>query len=291
MYMVICFVLTEYKVNSGCWDVQKRFGQDEGPGKLKFAMGVALTPNQNIAVADHRAARVLVYDIQGKHKMSLNTQQGLQSGQRSHPWQVIVSSKGTFYISDRSSSIAVFSADGKYQHRFTAVSPEGKSSDTEDTKLYGLTLDNNRHILVGGWEHKYISKHTEQGVHVGSIKVNIIPEFLAVTPNGTIIISSSNDHTAQIINQLGQVLHTLNHPAGVTDWNPRGVHCCKDIIFIANCAIASSGGGIHCYSMSADYLGCITTGMHRPMGLVITEDGNKMVVAQGRNGVVILHRK
>ena len=231
-----------------------------------------------------------VYDIEGKHKMSLNTQQGLQSGQRSYPWQVIVSSKGTFYISDKSSSIAVFSADGNYQHRFAAVSPEGKPSDTENTELHGLTMDNNRHILVGECKHGYISKHTEQGVHVGSIKVNIRPHYLAVTPNDTIIICSLSSETMQI-NQSGQVLHTLNHPAGVTHWNPRAVHCCKDIIFIANCTNASSGSGIHCYSMSTDYLGCITTGMEYPPGLVITEDGNKMVVAQDYRGVVILHRK
>ena len=205
--------------------------------------------------------------------MSLDTTQGLQLGQRSHPWQVIIFSEGTYYISDMSSSIAVFSAGGKYQHRFTAVSPEGKPSDAEGTQLWGLTMDNNRHILVGECKHKYISKHTEQGVHVGSIKVNIRPEHLAVTPNDTIIISSSD--TAQIIHQSGQVLHTLNRPAGVTRWSPLGIHCCKDIIFIANHAGASSGGGIHCYSMSADYLGCITTGMDYPTGLVITEDGSK----------------
>ena len=284
-------MLTEHKVNSGCWDVLKWFVQYQGPGKLVHAMGVALTPNQDIAVADSGTVRVLVYDIQGKHKMSLDTKQGLQSGQRSYPWQVIVSSKGTYYISDESPSIAVFSADGKYQHRFAAVSPEGKPSDTEDTKLYGLTMDNNRHILVGECMHEYISKHTEQGVHVGSIKVNIRPEFLAVTPNDTIIISSLNGHTVQIINQSGQVLHTLNPPAGVTHWNPYDVHCCKDIIFITNWINAPSGGAIYCYSMSADYLGCITTRIAYPIGLVITEDGNKMVVAQECRDVVILHRK
>ena len=273
--------------------MQKRFGRDVGPAMLRNAVGVALTPHQYIAVPDNRDARVVVYDIEGKHKMSLNTQQGLQSGQTSYPWQVIVSSKGTFYISDRSSSIAVFSADGKYQHRFAAVSPAGMPSTyIRNTELYGLTLDNNRHILVGECKHEYISKHTEQGVHVGrSIKVNIRPGFLAITPNDSIIISSLSSETMQIINQSGQVLHTLNHPAGVTNWTPCDVHCCKDIIFIANCTNALSDGGIHCYSMSADYLGCITTGMEYPVGLVITEDGNKMVVAQGDHSVVILHRK
>ena len=231
--------------------------------------------------------------------MSLDTKQGLKSGQESQPWQVIVSSEGTYYISDESSSIAVFSADGKYQRRFTAVSPEGKPSDTEKlpTWLGGLAMDNNRHILVGECKLRYISKHTEQlGVHVGSIKVNIKPEYLAVTPNDTIIISSwlivpGSKKTVQIIDQSGQVLHTLNRPAGVTGWNPCGVHCCKDTIFIANNAFGSSGCGIYCYSMSADYLGCINTGMAYPMGLVITEDGNKMIVAQSYNGVTVLHRK
>ena len=227
--------------------------------------------------------------------MSLDTTQGLKSGQKSHPWQVIVSSEGTYYISDSSSSIAVFSADGKYHHRFTAVSPEGKPSDTENTNLRGLAMDNNRHILVGEWEHQYISKHTDQGVHVESIKVNIKPEFLAVTPNDTIIISSGgfvgSSSTAQIIDQSGQVLHTLNRPAGVTRWDPCGVHCCKYTIFIANSAYVSSGGGIHCYSMSADHLGYITTGTDYTLGLVITEDGNKMIVAHWSNGVTVLHRK
>ena len=51
---------TEYKVTSGCWDVQKRFGQDYGHGKLINAFGVALTPNEDIAVADYHESRVFI---------------------------------------------------------------------------------------------------------------------------------------------------------------------------------------------------------------------------------------
>ena len=281
MYNIICTIPTEYKVTSGCWNVEKRF--DGGPGKLITNSRVALTPNGDIVVFNKQRQCVLIYGLQGSFKKKLDT----SHGKHSFPGQMIVSKEGNFYVSDRSPFIAVFNAIGRFQYRFHAVSPEGKPSDREDAWLRGLAMDNNRHILVGECRYRYISKHTEQGRHVESFKVNIKPYYLLVTPNNTVIIISSFENEPAkiiIIDQAGQVLHTLLPPRGIGDWKPSGVHCCKDTIFIANSARVSSGGGIYCYSMSADYMGHTTTDINDPFGMVVTDNGRKMTVLHRSTG-------
>ena len=289
---VFLFLLIAYEYTGGCWNVKQQLGKEEGPGQLNQACGVALTPSNDIAVPDYKTAKVILYEDQGRHKMSLHIKEGLKPDQQSHPCQVLVNSAGTYYVTNWTQFVRVYNSDGEYQHQFATMSPEGKSSESEDAKLFGLTMDSNRHILVGEYKNKYISKHTEDGKHVESIKVKITPLFLEITHLDTTIISSGRiDRTVLMIDQKGRIMNTLKPPFGATYWSPRGAHCCKDIIFIANHADGSSDVGIYCYSMSGEYLGYINSGITGPTGLVITDNGNKMIVSQWQYGATILHKK
>ena len=150
------------------------------------------------------------------------------------------------------------------------------------------------------------------GKEPSKIPVSIPPCFLAVTPLNTIVIGSQPDRPLsrvqprswmQIINKAGQVLHNvIDLPPGLTKWRPCGMCCSSDTIFVTNdCVSTPDEYGVYCFSLSGDYLGRATKEVTNPVGIAISEDGNKMYVAQwekgnpeegrGKHGVKVFRRK
>ena len=258
----------------GPWAFERKIGENR-PGKLDWPVGIGVSPNADtIAIADH-IDRVQVYSGELVHKYSLKTTQGLKAGTWSHPKEVIVSSDGICYLTDTTQFVKQYDvATGVYKGRWAAVSPQHKPSDAEDTVLRGLTMDTKGQLLVGEVRKKYISEHKVDGVHVASIKVGIEPCSLAVTSQDEIILSNCAD-TVHIVDNTGQLLHTVKRPSHVQWWNPTGVTCYEDIICICNYVAKS----IHCYSVSGDYLGDIPISIPgNPTCLAITPDGKQLMV-------------
>ena len=134
----------------------------------------------------------------------------------------------------------------------------------------------------------------EADSETSKIPVSIQPAFLAVTPLNTIIIASLPrpvdsmlpNPWLQIIDEEGQVIHNLiDPPPGVRHWRQCGVCCSSDTIFVTNDnRLAPDEYGVYCYSLSGDYLGCATKEVINPVGIAISEDGNRMYVAQWEKG-------
>ena len=262
----------------GPWEFERKIGENE-PGKLNLPNGIGVSPNADIiAIADYssNAHRVQVYNGELVHKYSLDTTQGLKAGTRSYPREVIVSSDGICYLTDETQFVKQYDvATGVYKGRWVAVSPQHKPSDAEDTCLSGLTMDTKGQLLVGEVRQKYISKHKVDGVHVASIKVDIKPWSLAVTSQDEIIISNCAG-TVHIVDNTGQLLHTVKPPSHVQSWVPAGVACSEDIICICN----YDAKGIHCYSVFGDYLRDIPISIPGdPKRLAITPDGKQLMVS------------
>ena len=251
---------------AGPWELEKEFGHQE-PGKLSDAVGIAINPTtQDVAVMDCKEQQVKIYCNTGEFKLSIDTTQGLLPGKRSQPLNVTASSEGDYYITDLTQFVRCYNQSGVYRNKWVAVSPQNKPSDSKNTPLGGLAMDyTNDLLLVGEVRHKYISKHHLDGTHVNSIKVNIMPWFLSVTPQDTIIVSDFSSNEAQIVDNTGQVLHTLKPPSHV-DWNPWGICYHEGIIFICN-------GEICCFSVSSDYLGSIA--VNRPPRCLTFVQGQK----------------
>ena len=74
--------------------------------------------------------------------------------------------------------------------KWLTVKP-GQSAGDEEAKLWGIDMDDAGNLFVGcctkPW---YISKHRQDGSHIHSFNVSIAPQYLAVTPYDTIIISN-----------------------------------------------------------------------------------------------------
>ncbi|XP_072051433.1 uncharacterized protein [Amphiura filiformis] len=253
------------KLTTGSWVLEKEFGKDE-PGKLSGALGIAVSSTGDVAVASNCAAKIQVYNADGQHKHSIDTTQGLMSGTRSRPCNVTVNTEGNYVITDDTRFIKVYDPSGMYKDRRVAISPENKPSNTEYTRLVGLTMDSKGQLLVGEVNQKYISRHRQDGSHITSIKVNIEPNFLAVTSQDTIIVCDFG-FVVQIVNSTGHMLHTLKPPSHVTRWHPFGVCCYEDIIFICNIALARNG--VYCFSSTGEYLRSIDTKANYPHCLAV----------------------
>ena len=238
----------------GKWKLTDQFGH-RGPGTIIQAGGIAMCPNRDIAVADtgsdSELGNVKIYDKEGRFKMALDTSYGLRQSQKSRPIQVKTNFTGTFFVSDSTQYVKVYNEDGSYERKFVAMSPDGIPSDAHNyTRLCGLAIDNKGQVLVGVRYFgtmdairnvSYISKHQQDGARLGSFNVSIEPSFIAVTSRDTIVITSENPECkALIVDQSGNLLHTLNPTAGVVDWVPKGIFCCSDTICITNNAVLLS---------------------------------------------------
>ncbi|XP_072045817.1 E3 ubiquitin-protein ligase TRIM71-like [Amphiura filiformis] len=266
----------------GTWKLSKQFG-NRGQQKLQDGIDIAMTSVGDLIVADDSYGQVRVFNQSGDFKYNLDTKQGMKSGQKSRPWNVVVSQDGRIFITHMVSHVNVYDPNGTYKYRFPTESPSNVSSDAQDTELCGLALDNQGCLLVGEINQKYISKHRLDGSHVSSIKVSIPPGYIAVTSTDNLIVSNGNcSHPpiVQVVDPTGNILHTLNPPSGVSLWYPFGICCTADDIYIANWQPARNGGGIYCYSISGQYMGCITQEVDWSAGLALIENENKLLVVE-----------
>ena len=93
-----------------------------------------------------------------------------------------------------------------------------------------------------------------------------------------IVISNSSDKKVQILDQNGQLMCDIKSPAAGW-WQPNGLCCTEDDeIYISS---YSFNAGIYRYSSETGaYLGCITKDVKNPVGLALSDDGDRILVAQ-----------
>ena len=255
-----------------------------------WPLGIAVSPNGDcIAIADFYTEHVQLYSGDLVHKRILDTKQGLEPGALSHPREVAFGSDGTCYIAVLTRNVLMFGVVGVYKGKWPAVSPQHKPSDTEDTKVGSLTINNRTgEVLVGETTQKYISKHKTDGRHVESIQVDIVPYSLAVTSQNRIIISDWKlQGTVHIVENTGHLLHIVKPPPHVQGLDPTGVVCDEDIICICNWGAEK----IHCFSVSGKYLGDIPiSNSGRPKHFAFTADGKQLMVSYPLDETVVVYK-
>ncbi|XP_072027980.1 kelch-like ECH-associated protein 1 [Amphiura filiformis] len=252
---------------AGPWERERKFGTEDD--------NIAVCPNGDIAVVSYHNNSVGMYSSGGSYKSDLDLRQGMNPRVEPCPWDVTVNADGIIYVTC-DCYVLMYTAQYVYEGRWVAMSPENKSSESESAELHGLTIDRNGQLLVGKVKNPmYISKHRQDGSHISSIKVNIRPIYMASTSYDTIVISDHDN--VRIVDSIGQVLHTLNTNRQVSFWNPFGVSCYNDIIFVCNSDLGNTHE-ISCFSLSAEYLGSIAV-KNRSYGVtIIAKDNCKLLV-------------
>ena len=268
--------------------------------------GIALCPSGDIAVSNDYKG-VAIYESMGEQSMKL------ACGQKAE--DVVVNKEGTkFFVTTRTPLVTVFDGkDGEVQFKFAAIAPDGTPSDAVEVNsseivpyLSGLAMDRNGHLFIGATVGKYISKHRQDGKHLGSIKVKLVPRYLAITQQDTIVLSTGQLRDAhdgeepirlgkvQVIDQDGNRLHSIEPPASVPDWCPQNIACSKNTIFVTyNRSDIYYGqvGVIYVFSLTGQYLGCILNNMEDMVSVAVTEDGNRLIAQTDAHDVCVLIRK
>ena len=172
------------RVKEGVWRLQREFGKD-GAGKLGCGRDVSMTQQGDIAIADHSMMdpSIQIYNTNGDFKFKIQ----LQDSDR--PWNVAVSPDESAFVAGIMKHISVYDFEGILKRQFPARSPDNISSDSQNTRLWSLAIDNQKNLLVGEVNQNYISKHRLDGTHIMSFYTTISPYYKAVSPQDKIIVS------------------------------------------------------------------------------------------------------
>ncbi|XP_072034212.1 uncharacterized protein [Amphiura filiformis] len=283
----------------GVWIYESQFVKCRD-NKLSDPRGIAVDIiHARVIIADGGASKVNVYNMEGHLQFPMSTKNGNKPGERSKPHQVAVSSagvrsgEGRYFVTDGTSVVKEFHKNGSFKGTFPTVDPSTRSvsDSTNESKLEGLAIDMEGHLLVGDVSKLCISKYAtnETHTHEGHIQVSIQPYDLAVTHQNDIVVSSYKNHTVQVVNQQGVLLRSIKPPmAEVPQWCPYGVACDHALLFVCNWA-TDKGRGVHCYTLSKfDYLGCIIPSDGCPRGLALIENESKLLVTQLDAGLRVI---
>ncbi|XP_072016212.1 uncharacterized protein [Amphiura filiformis] len=266
----------------GPWVLEQKIVEDtDGSGKLIGPCGIAVNPKSgDIAVADN-AGRVMVYSADGCRKFDLDTKRGLKPETSTLPSYITASLDGVYFLTDETQYVKFYSKNGFYRGKWAAISPQGKASDTENTNLCSLGIGGKDQLFVGEIKQQYVSKHTKDGCHVGSFQVAITPYCLAVSSQGTIILSdwSSKTQAVHIVDNSGNLLQVIKPPSEIKTLMPLcSLTWFDDII----CTCTYYNKRICCFSLSGEYLGTIPVKIpNDPNSLMFTADGRRLMVSYG----------
>ena len=271
-------------VGSGTWS---HTHQLIGGSRPKSSVGIAIGSEGQIAVTDMDRSLVRVFRKDGLLQTEFTVTLGRMFRTKMLPSSVAISPNGNYIVAENSQYIKVYTTEGKCQYQFTAMSPNNKPSDKEETKLGSLAMDNQGNLLVGELQHGYINTMSHDPTsqhkvrHLRSIDTGIEPHFMAVNSHHYILVS--NYKTVSLLDSTGEFIFDLTPPVYISKWMPSGVCFTQDDeIMVANGNETKDAGIFH-YSASGMYLGCITREVKCPYGIGLTENDTKLVVADSYN--------
>ena len=271
-------------VESGKWSLTQMYGK----GRVKSSVGVTVSAiDGDVAVTDMDKSVVRIYRNDGLLKAEFTVTLGRIFRTLMLPSNVLIAPNGHILVAENSQYIKVYNTQGKCQYQFTAMSPNNKPSDKEETRLGSLTVDNEGNILVGELKHGYISTMTHDPDsqhkvrHLCSIGTSTDPHFIAVNSHNHILVTDYK--TASLIDSTGEFIFDLSPPVYVTEWTPAGVCFTRDDEIIVANGNDTKDAGIFHYSAAGMFLGCITRGVKFPLGIALTDEDKKLVVADSYN--------
>ena len=258
---------TEQAFNNIMLRKASEFGR-EGEVRVLAARGIAIHPNGSVVIVDCQGLKL--FTNSGKIRFYFNMQQGFPNV-KSQLSDVTITREGLIIVADETPQLKVFNQDGRFVREFVTITPDGKSSAQINSRLVSVLVDHKGQILVGsGSEPYYISIHraAENGNHIATIKTNIEPRCMAVSPlNSNIVIGCWSDAKVHILNKAGEVQRTVAEPKHMK-WLPVGLCYTEDNnILISN--VGSPGIGIYRFDSSGTFLGCVTEDVKYPWGIAL----------------------
>ena len=265
---------------------RSRLPSDRG-WKLHSPRGVSPMPGGGFAKVENVDGIIKTYHMEGNSfnaESGFKARQKLESGKFSCPWDVAIDKDGVYFVTDSTPYVNVYDENGKFARQFFTKSPDNEASNDKedgDFALCGIALNRFGQLLVGEINDKYISLLRTNGVFLSSFAVDVKPNFLAVTPNGDIVVSACEGRVALIVDENGNKKCEISPPTGVTSWCPTGVACTKKgELFVAN---RLGEVGIYRYTSEGKYIGPVTKNVITPWGLAVSECDKFLFVSDERD--------
>ena len=272
------------------WTMEKTIAS----GQFDQGRGITAGRNGEIAVASTSSRHyVKIFANNGTMKRRIVTsgQGGGDKQGHSSPRDVAVSQDNSYYITDESPYVKIFDSHGNFRSSFGTQNPvNGKKSFEEGAYLYGLNIDSNDHVYIGACVVRsgnpswyYISIHNSDGTYMSGFSMpNLHPYFIAVTPANNVIVSDwGRTYEVHLFDSNGTQLHTFASPPQCRPGDtfcPTGVCVVKDEVFVASFRGIPA---VYRYSLTGNYIGCVTYDVTGPWGITIEDGGNKLLVCDG----------
>ena len=269
---------TKSEQNYGEWKFDKKIG------KFKEARCVAVAPNGDIAVTEEtEKGQVHILSKDGNHKFVLDTTIGLLPGKKSKPFGVAVDRRGFFYVTDSSPWVRVYSDSGTYLYLFQTVLPKNCDQSKSDAECLGVAISHEQHVFVGESTMGYISVHKADGTHVTSFLIRYRPlRFFSFLGN-TIAISKWGSENVLLLDSKGNLKTNIVSPSVEVKLQTGGVCLTrnKELMVVNTLSTSREKCSVLRYSMSGNYLGCITKGVQsESCGIceTIIDDTKKLLI-------------
>ncbi|XP_071787604.1 E3 ubiquitin-protein ligase TRIM33-like [Asterias amurensis] len=243
---------------------------DEGIGMV-WDIDASL-PGDEIAVADNRIGKVVIYDTTGHQKKIINLPQCPKS---------IAAFKNQLVIVDETNSVKMYNRKGNKMFEFHTVPHSEVDMTSVDLRSVAVIKDT---IMVGDVKRSVITKHrSSDGSLIGTVSVQTQPWLLAIDSKDRVVVSDGDRQQVDIVGIDGTTLFSINpkiNSRPVGDCN--GVCCDSSAIYIAVCN-GFDTGHIHQYDTQGRFLSCIAQGLYLPRGISLTSDGQQLAVADWKS--------
>ncbi|XP_071787024.1 E3 ubiquitin-protein ligase TRIM33-like [Asterias amurensis] len=241
----------EYDVgNDGAWDID------------------ASLPGDEMAVADFRNSRVLIYDTKGCQKKAINLPK--------RPLDV-AAFKNQLVIVDQTNSVKMYNRNGKKMFEFRTVPHSEVGKTSVDLRSVAVIKDT---IMVGDVMRSVITKHrSSDGSLIDTVLIQTKPFFLTNDSKDRVVVTGGEKKQVRIVELTGTTLFSINPKIDSQQVEScNGVCCDSSAIYIAVCNEIGTGH-IHQYDTQGRFLSCIAQGLYIPCGISLTSDGQQLAVA------------
>ncbi|XP_071786991.1 tripartite motif-containing protein 2-like [Asterias amurensis] len=246
------------------WELSLKY--DEG---ISWARNIdASIPGDEVAVADVRNRRVVIYDTTGHQKKTIDLPQG--------PLDV-AAFKNQLVIVDQTNSVKMYNRNGKKMFEFHTVPHSEVCKTSVNLRSVAVMKDT---IMVGDVGRSVITKHrSSDGSLIDTVSVQTQPWYLAIDSKDRVVVSGGDRQQVDIVGLTGTTLFSINPNINSRQVKScRGVCCDSSAIYIAVWSGLNTGH-IHQYDTQGRFLSCIVQGLYSPCGISLTSDCQQLAVA------------
>ena len=172
-----------------------------GEGMLNHPMGVAVTAEDEVVVADNRNHRVQVFDSNGTFLRTFGHQGG-NAGEFMNPTGIVIDKGRNIFITEWGNHrVQILSWEGRY---IASFGRQG-SLDNQLSYPWGLSLDSTGNIIVADTGNKLIKIFTPDGRFVMKIggQGSFSFPIHCVQCGEYFIVSDSGEHCIKVFNREG----------------------------------------------------------------------------------------